>query len=196
MFKMYLQKFLNHDRGAAAIEMALIMPIMLVLYFGMVDITQFISLNRKVTAATSAVADLVGQQRPYALSSIITDDYNAAYMILAPSPSASLRIDVYDYRLVNSVVTQMWTTNNGKGTSCGGNPSTTGMSTLMAAGNDVILARSCMTYTPWVNSVFGSSLMGATSFLVQQTITIRPRSVLTLNCYTSTPSATTNPSNC
>ena len=183
--------FIRQDKGAAAIEFAFIMPFMLFIYFGLVDVTGLISANRRIVSAASTVADLVTQQRTSILASTITDQYNAAYVIMQPIPSANVRIEIFDYRTVGATITQIWKTNNNKGSSCGSAPSTTGMASLMTASNDVILVRACTTYTPAVASFLGQSIMGATSFSLSQTISARPRSSTTLTCYATTVAAGT-----
>ena len=52
------------DEGAAAIEFAFIMPFMLLLYFGLVDVTGLISMNRRVVSAAATMADLVANKKP------------------------------------------------------------------------------------------------------------------------------------
>lgn len=52
---------LAEDGGATAVEFALVLPVLLVLYLGGVDVTQGITLDRKLTAVASAIGDLVAQ---------------------------------------------------------------------------------------------------------------------------------------
>lgn len=91
--------------GTSAVEFAFILPVMVVLYFGCVEISQAVSLNRKVTAASSAAGDLVAQ------ASVITsgemeDIWDAAEAIIAPYPIAPLEI----------VVTSVWIDEDGVAT--------------------------------------------------------------------------------
>ena len=185
------KSFLKNDKGVAAIEMAFIMPFMLLLYFGLVDITVLISMNRKITSAASTTADLVTQQRNAVLKSYITDTFNATAMIVAPTPSSEVRVELFGFRNVGGTITKMWQTNNGVGPSCGSVPTTTTMASLMTAGNDVIVARTCMNFTPAVATFMGTNIVGATTFLLNQSISIRPRSTLQLNCYQTTVAAGT-----
>ena len=59
------------------------------------------------------------------------------------------------------------------------------MSGLMTAGNDLVVAQSCMTYTPYVATFMGTKIIGKTSFKIEQTIMVRPRSSAKLDCYTT-----------
>jgi Flp pilus assembly protein TadG len=180
------------DEGAAAIEFAFIMPFMLLLYFGLVDVTGLISMNRRVVSAAATMADLVGQQKTTILGGTITDQYNAAYVIMQPVQSANVRVEIFDFRTnAAGAIVQMWKTGNNLGPSCGAAPDTTGMANLMTAGNDVIVARVCATYYSTVASFMGTSIMGAASFNLSQSISVRPRSSLTLDCYATTVAAAT-----
>jgi Flp pilus assembly protein TadG len=179
--------FLRNETGLAAIEMAFIMPFMLFLYFGLVDATGLISLNRKVTAAAGATADLVAQSRTTILKTTVDDYYNATAMIMDPTPAANVRVEVFGFRDVKGTITKIWQTSSGTGPSCSLTaPSTATMKPLMTAGNDVIVARSCISYSPYVASFMGKTIMGASTFLLNQTIAVRPRSSLQLTCYQTT----------
>jgi Flp pilus assembly protein TadG len=189
MMKNKLGSFFKNDSGMPAIEFAMILPFMCVLYFGLVDATGLISFNRKITASAGVTADLVAQQRTDILKSNIDDIYNATAMVMAPTPQTDVRVEVWGYRNVSGTVTKIWSTSNGNGPACGAAPSTANMTSLMAAGNDVIVSRSCMNWTPYVSSFLGNSILGASSFLITQSISVRPRTSLTLTCWQSTKAA-------
>jgi Flp pilus assembly protein TadG len=188
-------KFISDNRGAAAIEMAMIFPFMLLLYFGMADLTGLVSLNRKITYASDVIGDLVTRKTDAVLKSEITDYYNASDLVMMPTPSANVRVELFGYRNTGTptvpVILQTWSTNNGKSSSCGAAPSTSGMASLMTSGNDLVVARVCTTYTPYVATFLGQKLLGATSFNVSKAITRRPRGSLKLNCYQTTVAAGT-----
>ena len=62
---------LNDGRGVAAIEFAMIVPIMLVMFFGTVEFSSGVAVNRKVTLMAQTFSDLVsrnhlGRRRPVA----------------------------------------------------------------------------------------------------------------------------------
>jgi Flp pilus assembly protein TadG len=191
MMKNLSRSFLKNDSGMPAIEFAMILPFMCLLYFGLVDATGLISFNRKITASAGVTADLIAQQRTDILKSNIDDIYNATDMVMSPTPSADVHVEAFGYRNVSGTITKIWSTSNGKGPSCGAAPSTANMASLMAAGNDVILTRSCMNWTPYMVSFLGSSILGASTFLISQSIAVRPRTSLTITCWQTTKAAGT-----
>lgn len=180
------RSFFRADNGVAAIETAIIMPFLLMLFFGMIDLTAMISFNRKITHSASVIADLVAQNRTNVLKNQIDDYYNAAAMIIAPTPTNRIHVDVYGYRKIGANVTQIWKTRMPTGPTCGTTPNTTAMNALMTANNDVIVAISCMDYTPYIGTFLGEQLLGATTFNVEQAIMVRPRSTSQLTCYQTT----------
>lgn len=56
-----LRKLRRDRRGLAAVEFALIAPVMIILYLGIVELSDAMIAHRKVTTAASTAADLVGQ---------------------------------------------------------------------------------------------------------------------------------------
>jgi len=58
-----LHRILRDRRGVAAIEFAIIAPILLSLYFVTMEVSQGIEVNKKVGRAGSMIADLVTQQQ-------------------------------------------------------------------------------------------------------------------------------------
>ena len=55
------RRFIAAQRGVAAIEFAMIVPIMLVLFFGTVEFSSGVAVDRKVTLVARTLADLASQ---------------------------------------------------------------------------------------------------------------------------------------
>lgn len=72
-----LRSFFRNRRGVAAIEFALIAPLLLTLYFVTMEVAQGIETNKKVSRVGSMVADLVGQQG----RTVYKDDIDAIIQI-------------------------------------------------------------------------------------------------------------------
>ena len=169
------------NRGVAALEVAFIMPFLLFLYFGLVDLTAMISLNRKVTYAASVVADLVTQNETTVNATDIDDYFNAAELVMKPTPIDDIRVEVYQYRDVSGTITNQWSRKSADGADCAA-PDTTGMDALMTDGNDLIVAVVCTTYSPYVATFLRKAVLGATTFTMNEQIALRPRQSETLSC--------------
>jgi len=183
IMKSKLRKFIGETKGIAAIEFAFIMPFMILIYFGLFDITALVSMNRKVTYSASIVADLVAQNKTSMLKSKLSDYYSAANLVMAPIPASAVRVEVFGYRIAGSTISLLWKTNNGLSSSCGADPVTTAMAPLMVAGNDLVVARVCTTYEIYAANFLGHSIVNGSSFVISESITQRPRSTLKLTCY-------------
>ena len=180
------KKFWRAETGVAAIEMSFILPFLLLLYFGLLDLTGLVSFNRKITGVASSVADITSQNRISVLKSNITDYMYANNMIMKPTPANMVTVKVYGYRKSGATVSMIWQTSNGVGPGCSSTPNTAEMVPLMAAGNDLIITQACMKYVPYVATFLGDKILGKTSFNVEQTVMVRPRPALTLTCYATT----------
>jgi Flp pilus assembly protein TadG len=66
-----IRDFGQRKDGAAAVEFAFVVPIMLSLYLGTMELSQGLEINKKATRASSLVADLVTQQSVISKSEII-----------------------------------------------------------------------------------------------------------------------------
>lgn len=174
--------YLSAKAGVAAIEFAFILPVMLLLYFGMMDLTSLVVNNRKVTTVASAVADLTAQNRTSVLKSQVNDYMNVANLVLNPMPTDGVTVNVYGYRANGGAAAKIWQTSNGSGPGCQGEPDSSGFGSLMTAGNDLVVAQACVTFTPYIANFLGKSILGDTSFDVGQAVVVRPRSTLTLKC--------------
>jgi Flp pilus assembly protein TadG len=83
--------FAQDRRGISAVEFAMLLPLLVTLYFGVVEVTQGVAIDRKVTLTTRTMADLASQ-----VSSInnadMTNLLNASSAVMAPYPLPPLKI--------------------------------------------------------------------------------------------------------
>jgi Flp pilus assembly protein TadG len=84
----------QNQEGMAAVEFALCLPFMLLLYFGAEELLQGISLNRQTTMMASTVANIVTQYTSISQANQLPDILQASVQVMAPYPSASARVVV------------------------------------------------------------------------------------------------------
>ncbi len=177
-----LSSFRAADAGVAAIEFAFILPFMLFLFFGMVDLTGLITNSRKVTASAHIVADLVAQNKGNFVESAANDYFKAVEMVMKPTPVTGVHIEVFGYRPQGGSVVQVWSIDNGGGPSCGPMPTAASLMPLVSAGKDLVVGRTCMNYVPRIATFLGEKLLGKTSFLLEDVSHQAVRSGTTLDC--------------
>jgi Flp pilus assembly protein TadG len=91
--KRQLADFSGDCRGLSAVEFALLAPLMLSLYFGVVEVSQGIAADRKVTLTARSIADLISQVTSVK-DADITNSLNAASAVMSPYLSVNLKVTV------------------------------------------------------------------------------------------------------
>jgi hypothetical protein len=163
-------------RGVAAIEMAFIFPVMIILYIGLVDVTNLLMINRRVTLTTSTLADLVTQSDSSITTADIDGVFESARAIFEPWSVDGISLNLWAFRMNNGSPELQWEYTNG--VTCGSAP--TGgdeMENLMEDGNDIIVGRVCYSHEAILGSLFSTD-----TFELQDELMLRPRQSTTLNC--------------
>jgi Flp pilus assembly protein TadG len=93
VFTRFLTRLGLDRRGASAVEFALIAPFMILLYLGAVEVSLALSIDRKITSAASALADLVAQD-DVITNSEMNDIMSAGAIIISPFNTAPLEIRI------------------------------------------------------------------------------------------------------
>jgi Flp pilus assembly protein TadG len=95
-----LADFARDPRGIAAIEFALILPVMLSLYIGSVEVSMGLSADRKVVLLTRTLADLVSQNDSTDVNQMKTI-MNAGKVVLSPLKTTEARMRVTTVAISN-----------------------------------------------------------------------------------------------
>jgi Flp pilus assembly protein TadG len=145
------------QRGVSAVEFAMLLPLMITLYLGSVEVSQGIGIDRKVTLTTRTVADLASQ-----VSSInntdMTNLLNASAAVVAPYDASKLKVTVSEVKVdANGVAKVEWSdTLNGTKRAVG---STVTLPTALAVPNTYLIwSEVSYTYTPAIGYVITGSL--------------------------------------
>lgn len=82
--------FSSNNRAIAAVEFALILPFMLVLYMGSVELSQAVSVDRKLAVVAGALGDLVARVEDELPEATLDDYFAAAQAIMRPYDTDAL----------------------------------------------------------------------------------------------------------
>lgn len=88
-----IQALARDTRGLSAIEFALVLPIMIIMYIGAVEFSHALTVDRRVTSVASAVADLTAQTDKVT-STDVQDIFTAASSIMTPYSATPISIVV------------------------------------------------------------------------------------------------------
>jgi Flp pilus assembly protein TadG len=163
-----LRRLFRDQRGVSAVEFALVLPIMIAMFFGGVEIAQAVMADRKTTLVTRTVADLVAQA-----STVSTSDMSnvlaAASSIAYPFDATKLTVTVSSIAIdANGKATVAWSCTK-NGTARAVNSTINLPSALATPSTSLILGEATYTYKP----IIGYTITG--SLLMSDNIYMRPR---------------------
>jgi Flp pilus assembly protein TadG len=93
-----LECLASDQRGVSAVEFAMLLPLMLSLYFGTVEVSQGIAADRKITLTARTIGDLVSQVQSIGTPEM-TNALNAAAAVIAPFPTSNLEVTVSSIKI-------------------------------------------------------------------------------------------------
>jgi Flp pilus assembly protein TadG len=105
-----LRRFAQDQRGVSAVEFALLLPVMVIIYAGIADVARGVDASRKVNRIASVVGDLVSRQIKV-IPAQLDDIFLIGATIMAPSLKApEIKISFLKVEQVrgNFVVTLDW----------------------------------------------------------------------------------------
>lgn len=158
-------------RGMSAVEFALIAPILIMLYVGVAELGNALTVFRRTSAVASTAADLAAQVKTIK-SSDIKDIFRASTGILDPFDTAPLRIVLTSVVADDDNVGKVkWScANNGAGRAV--NSTYSLPAGLTEPGTSVIVAEITYSFTPLLNL---TSVFSPGAFDMKRTFYARPR---------------------
>ena len=151
-----IQRSKRDERGIAAIEFAMIVPIMVALFIGSVELSQAITVDRRVTQIASSTADLVAREKAVTtaqLDQIMT----IATILMKPYDTSKLKITLVSVgaKATDNTITKVcWSYNFHGGTHTYANGTVYALPTkdIIDKGGSVVVAEVEYDYTPLIFS--------------------------------------------
>lgn len=146
-----LARFPGAQRGIAAVEFALILPFMALLYLGGFEVMQEIAVKRQVALTASTVASIVTQYSTISASGTMPGILAASAVVLTPYSASNAVVTVTCITIDNTgTATVAWSQ------SLNGTPRTKGATMTLPAALDVanttvILGETTYSYTPVID---------------------------------------------
>jgi Flp pilus assembly protein TadG len=162
-----LRNFRKHEGGLAAIEFALVAPIMILLYLGMAELTMAMMAERQAAHSASVVGDLVAQSTTMNAAQL-GDIFNVGAAIMKPFPATSLNFRVSSIKAdVNGAPKVVWSQGHGLGALAAGATSSGFPANLLLPGDSVIEADVAYTYTSPLMQVLPAPITYRNSFYLK-----------------------------
>jgi Flp pilus assembly protein TadG len=171
----FAMRLLRNRRGAAAVEFALILPVMAMIYLGGMQISMAVSTYRQVDLTANTVTNLVSQYTTISASQSMPDILNASMAVMYPNASTSVVITVSLVTIdKNQNATVTWSQ------SLNGTQRTTGStvtvpSSLKVANTTIVLGEASYPYVAAIDFLkLGTLNLSSSIFMV-------PRAATTIN---------------
>lgn len=161
-------------RAVSTVEFALILPLMLLIYAGSVELSEALSVDRKVNRVASTVADLIAQE-----STVSKDDvdniFAASTAILEPYGTGPLTIQAIAVNITSSGEFVAWAEAlNDTDPPNNSNSPIDIPDSIASEGTQVIVSRVTYEYESPFSS-FMSTITGRTSYSLEHVYMMSPR---------------------
>jgi Flp pilus assembly protein TadG len=169
-----IASFGRAKEGVAVVEFAAILPLMLLMYLGTIEIGQAVAINRRVTQVSRTISDLVAQTDDKMTTSRLNEVWAAAQYVLAPWPQANAKFVVTSVKRINATTNQVtWSRATGTGAVARTTGSAVTLPTGLVANNNdtVIMGEVTYRYRPVVGYFIKSA------FDVTETTYMTPRAL-------------------
>jgi Flp pilus assembly protein TadG len=171
-----LRRFHDDQGGVSAVEFAMLLPLMITLYLGSIEITQAVSADRKMTLVAGTVGDLVAQA-----SCMKESDVNAIFdagkAVLYPFDAGVMKAVVTSVTIDDKQTAKVvWSKplNGATAHAVGSNVTALIPPALLTSTGSVIWAEAYYTYTPTIGKV-----IAPTGIPLSEKVFLKPRLVNT-----------------
>ena len=145
-----LRRFAADQSGVSAVEFAILLPLMLTMYLGGVEVSQAVSADRKTTLVAHTVGDLVAQASNVTTADV-TNVLNAGAAVAYPFSSGNLKTTVTSVCInsTGTIATVAWSKTQ-NGTVRTGVVTSSIPTALMVANTSLVWGEATYAYRPTV----------------------------------------------
>jgi Flp pilus assembly protein TadG len=146
------------EGGVSAVEFALLLPLMITIYLGTVEVSQGVGIDRKVTLTSRTVADLAAQANGAIDSASMGNILDASASVIMPYDSTKLKVTVTGIQIdANNNAKVTWSCTRG-GTAHAAGSAVTLPAALNVANSFLVWGEASYTYKPDIGYVVTGTL--------------------------------------
>lgn len=161
-------------RGVAAVEFALVLPILLLVYLGGFEVSQAVAAYRKVADTTVELASVAGQYSTMSAADV-SNIFNASAQIMTPYPTQNLSIVLSEVTTDGSGAATVTWSQQYHGTALAAGSAVTLPAGMATPSTSYIMVDTKYTYVPTVGAAFvGSIPMSDRVFMLPRQSTAIP----------------------
>jgi len=169
-----LRSFSRDRRGTSAIEFAIVAPLMLALYIGVVEISEGVAADRKVTLTSGTLANITAQSQALNATAM-TNILNASVAIMAPfTGTVSAKISCLKINAGGAAIVAWGAANTGTTPHSAGEVITI-PSDLAVPNTSVVFSEVSYLYVPVTGYVPGWSHIAADGITLSDRMFMSPR---------------------
>ena len=142
------RRLLRDREGLAALEFALIAPMMVMVLFGSVELTELLACNRRAENTAASVADVVSRDTQIT-NQELDDLWSAATALMYPNSATPLQIRVSSVQITDATTaTVLWSDGHNGYTARSAGSRMTLPAGMMLPATSVIVTETSYLYTP------------------------------------------------
>ncbi len=169
------RRFGRDRKGAAAVEFAILAPVMITIYFGLVETAEAVLASRKADHVASAIGDLVAQSSGTVSTSDMDDIFNIGNTIISPFPTSTLQMRITSLT-PNSGGNPAVTWSYGSGMSALAAGTTKTLPISVSSGDSAVMSEVTYTYNSPLKYVLPNALVFKSVYY------FRPRQTQSITC--------------
>lgn len=154
-----LRAFARATKGLAAVEFALLAPMMVFVLFASVDLLDALGANRRSQNVSASLADVVARDTEVS-NNEISGMWAAANILMFPDDGANMDLRITSIMIDSATSAHVvWSERHNNGfSSLSAGSSITLPSAMMTPGTSIIMADSRFNYTPPLGFLFGDGI--------------------------------------
>ncbi len=179
------KKMLTRDeQGLAAVEFALVVPLLIIIFFGSVELSNALTVDRKVSQVALTMADLVAQSKDRVTPNEMDEYFNLSDTMVAPFSAADMEIVVSSVTAdENGDLAVDWSHANANGSkwSEGSVPPITIPNEVATPNSSIVVTEVKYEFKPLFGAIF-NDITGSSSIDLESVYFLQPRQLDTVPC--------------